>query len=218
MRRPFPRPALTRLLAVMAALALLATLYGVAAAQPADAIAISDLTPADGSTVTAGQQVVVSGTITTDSAIALVNNQPDVSVFVDGTQTQAQFVVGSGAVRVGFQTTQTFASGSHTVRVTAKNVAGETTEAQSTFTATSGATPTAAAATATTVAAATPTTAAVATATMVPTATPSAVVTATTTTATQLPSTGGAPFGPAPLIVFALGSIAIGAGLRRRSR
>lgn len=180
-----------------------AVLFGVAAAQPADAITISDLTPADGATIPAGQQVQVSGFITTDTAIATVNNQPDVSVFIDGTQTQAQFVVGSGAVRVGFQTNQTFTPGSHTLRVTAKNVAGETTEAQSTFTAVQGATPT---------------TTAVATATTVPAATPSPVATATPTTPTQLPVTGGAPFGAVPLFALALGSVALGVGLRRRSR
>jgi hypothetical protein len=226
MRRTLPRQALARLLSVLAALAMIAALFGVAAAKPADAITISDLTPADGSTVPAGQQVQVSGFITTDSAIATVNNQPDVSVFIDGTQTQAQFVVGSGAVRVGFQTNQVFTTGSHTLRVTARNVAGETTEAQSTFTAVQGATPTAAAATpttaavatATTVPAATPTTAAVATATTVLVATPSAVATATPTTPAQLPVTGGAPGGVAPMLVLALGSVAIGIGLRRRHR
>jgi|GEM_PF-5664243 len=204
------------MLSVLAALAMVAALYGVAAAKPADAITISDLTPADGSTVSAGQQVQVSGFITTDSAIALVNNQPDVSVFIDGTQTQAQFVVGSGAVRVGFQTNQTFTPGSHTLRVTAKNVAGETTEAQSTFTAVQGATPTAAAATATTVPVATPTTSVAATATTVPVATPSAVATATPTSPTQLPGTGGTPLGLVPVV--ALGLVAIGVGVRRRAR
>jgi len=225
MLRSFPSHALARLLAVLAALMMIAALFGVAAAQTADAIAVSDLTPADGSTVAAGQQTLVSGFITTDTSIATVNNQPDVSVFIDGTQTQAQFVVGSGAVRVGFQTNQTFTPGSHTLRVTAKNVAGETTEAQSTFTAVQGATPTAAATT-TAVAATTPTTAAVATATTVAAATPttaataapSAVATATPTTPAQLPATGGAPLGAAPMIVLALGLIAIGAGLRRRAR
>ena len=150
MGRPFPRHVLARLVSVVVALAMIVAFFGVAAAKPADAISISDLTPADGSTVPAGQQVQVSGFITTDSAIATVNNLPDVSVFIDGTQTQAQFVVGSGAVRVGFQTNQVFTPGSHTLRVTARNVAGETTEAQATFTAIEGATPTAAVATPTT--------------------------------------------------------------------
>jgi hypothetical protein len=225
MRRPFPRQALVGLLSVLAALAMIAALFGVAMAQPADAITISDLTPADGSTVSAGQQVLVSGFITTDSAIALVNNQPDVSVFIDGTQTQAQFVVGSGALRVGFQVNQVFTPGSHTLRVTARNVAGETTEAQSTFSAVQGATPTAAVATPTTAAvatatavpAATATTAAVATATTLPTATPSVVATATPTPA-QLPVTGGAPVGVVPALALAFASVAIGVGLRRRPR
>ncbi len=225
MIRLFPRQALARMISVLAALAMVVALFGVAAARSADAISISDLTPADGSTVPAGQSVQVSGFITTDSSIALVNNQPDVSVFIDGTQMQAQFVVGSGALRVGFQLNQTFTAGSHTLRVTARNTAGETTEAQSTFTAVAGGTPTAAAATPTTAAAATattapaatPTTAAVATATAVPVETATAAATATPAPA-QLPVTGGAPIGAAGLFALAFGVVAIGVGLRRRTR
>ncbi|HEX5415828.1 MAG TPA: LPXTG cell wall anchor domain-containing protein [Chloroflexota bacterium] len=246
------------LLSALAALAMIAALFGAAAAQSLDAITVSDLTPADGSTVTAGQPVQVSGFITTDSAIALVNNQPDVTVSIDGTPTQVQFAVGSGAVRVGFQTSQTFTAGSHTLQVTAKNVAGETTMAQSTFTAVEGAaatatvvvtattvpaTATTTASTATTVPAVTTspvatttavpttvtspvatTTAApaatspVATATPIPAATTAPVATATPSTPTQLPTTGGAPFGIASLVGLALGTIALGFGLRRRAR
>ncbi len=222
MRQVSSRQVLAVLLSVLAALAMVVALFGLAAARTADAISISDLTPADGSTVPADQQIQVSGFISTDSSIALVNNQPDVTVLVDGTPVQVQFVVGSGALRVGFQTTRAFTAGSHTLEVTARNTAGETANARSTFTAVAGGTPSVtpaaptvtAVATATTVSTATPTTAAVA-ATPVPTATPSAVA---TTTPAQLPVTGGAPVGAAGLFALAIGAVAIGAGLRRRSR
>ncbi|TAK33450.1 MAG: hypothetical protein EPO21_12795 [Chloroflexota bacterium] len=125
--KPRRRPAL--LLPVLAAMALLAALIGVAAAQPSAAISISDLVPANGSTVPSGEDVALSAFVTSDSPIT------SVKAFVDGSQIQVQEVVGSGAVRAGFNATQTFTPGPHTMRVEATNVDGETSTAESTFTA-----------------------------------------------------------------------------------
>jgi hypothetical protein len=223
---------LTALVVVVACLSIV----GVAGAQAPRAIAISDLTPADGSAVPVGQPVLLSGFITTDGSIAIVNGKPDVTVLVDGAAVaDAQFVVGSRAVRVGFRANRTFAAGGHTLRVTARNVNGEAADAQSTFTASANVTATAAP-TIPTVATATPVPAATATvatavATVAPTATPTAAAPAAvattsvagaatipTTAPVTLPITGDFPLADAlpALLAFGWTLTLFGVALRRR--
>lgn len=127
--------------------AILALVIALALASPASAadFTISDFTPADGATVPTDQEVIVSAFIVTDGEIALANGQPDVQVMIDGTPAEAEFVVGSGAERVGFRVTRSFAPGNHTVSVTARSISGATRTAGWSFSAAASATATLAA-------------------------------------------------------------------------
>jgi hypothetical protein len=216
----------TLLVSLLAVLALTLALVGAAVAQPVNAITVTDFVPANGATVPAGQPVPVSAFVISDTSITGVN------AFLDGAKLDVQIVVGSGAVRAGFNTTLSFAPGSHTLRVTATNTAGETGEGQSTFTAVQGTTTaTTTAATTTTAAAttATTTTTAATTAAATTTRTTTAVATTTsprttvaatvvTATAARLPSAGGPPLDPALLALLGAGAAMAGAALRRRCR
>lgn len=126
-----------RLLAAVASVATgLLVFAGAAFAANAQPVRISELKPASGSTVTAGQDVVVSGFIETESGIGSTNGQPDVAVQIDGVTVTPEVVVGSKAMNVGFQITRQFSAGSHTLSVIARDVAGATAQAESRFTAT----------------------------------------------------------------------------------
>ena len=215
------------LLSLLAAIALLGILIAVAAAQPSTVLSITDLVPANGSTVPSDQEVALSAFVTSDSPIT------SVAAFIDGSQINVQEVVGSGAVRAGFNATQTFTPGPHTMRVEATNVDGETNAAESTFTAVPGAatapsdgaeatTPAGGATTATptaevmTAPSASPPTSPSATATTVVSASPT--TTAAPLAPQQLPPTGSNPAELLISLLLGLGLMVVALGLRLRGR
>jgi len=108
------------------------TLSGVALAGP-PAVRISDLVPATGTTVPAGQPVEVSGFIETDNGIGMAGDKPDVVVKIDGQPVSVEFAVGSKALNVGFRAMQTFSAGTHTLSVTARDYQGHSASAESKF-------------------------------------------------------------------------------------
>jgi len=129
--RAYPRRLVLTSAAAFAALAI----TGTALAGPTPSVRISDLTPANGSTVTVGQEVVVSGFVETDDGIGIVGDKPNVTVLIDGVAAAPEFVVGSKALNVGFRVNRAFAAGEHTVAVTARDYKGVSASAETKFTA-----------------------------------------------------------------------------------
>jgi hypothetical protein len=114
----------TLLLSVLAALALLAALIGNVAAAT---ITITNLTPAPNSTIQAGVETTIAANITSDTPIT------NITVFLDGQRIDVE-VLGPSEFQQSFFTGRILAAGTHTVRVTAANQAGETAEANWSFT------------------------------------------------------------------------------------
>ncbi|MBI2907360.1 MAG: protease inhibitor I42 family protein [Chloroflexi bacterium] len=93
-------------------------------------LTITDLSPADGATVPAGQDVTISAFIASESSAIDVAN---VRVLLDGSPTQVQLHVGSRVLRVGFTETRVFDPGEHTMTVEASNFDGDRATATVTF-------------------------------------------------------------------------------------
>ncbi|MGE5618115.1 MAG: hypothetical protein ACM3US_02530 [Sphingomonadaceae bacterium] len=205
MSRFTARRSMKALVSVPAALAVMIAVAVTAYAAPTSAISISDLTPANGSTAPANQEVEVSGFITSDSSILTES----IVVSIDGSSADVQLIVGSRAERAGFRTTRAFTPGTHTLTVTATNTSNERTEASSAFTAVAGAT-------------VAPAQVATPAATAAPAPAPAQVAAPAPTQATaqmpkQLPAPGGLPLAADFPALLALGTALSLLGLRLRA-
>ena len=118
--------------AIVAALSLTGPAF---AADPAPAIRITDLTPANGVTVLSGPYIGVWAFVEAADGVGLVNNQPDVTFTIDGKAIRSEAFVGSKPPRVGYGTYYGFTPGPHTLVVTARSAKGETARAEARFTA-----------------------------------------------------------------------------------
>lgn len=131
-RRPWSVVLLAAVVALLGVALIASRPGGLAGTASGQAITITDVVPADGSTVPANQEVELSAFIASDSSAIDVKGG-GVKVSVDGLPVEVQFVVGSRALRVGFRALRAFPPGSHILSVEARSMDAVTATASATF-------------------------------------------------------------------------------------